>query len=148
MTEDELIKRINRRLAKDGERLCKARGQQMVHDVGEYYVIDEGNLVLANHVVLEEYARALGVLASEDNLLHELTDAGLIGGRTAANCQTHVCEPFHVIPEEPDRLPLEEFHGVAKVAVLAGRIALAAVARQGTCKRFSWARTILERDKA
>jgi hypothetical protein len=66
MTEDALIKRINRKLAPDGQQLRKARGQRAVLDVGEFYMHDrQRNIILQTNVDPEAYARELGVLASE-----------------------------------------------------------------------------------
>lgn len=57
-----LIKRINRRLARDGQRLRTTRGIQMLLDVGEHYVIDlSRNCVVDKYVDVEQLAHQLGV---------------------------------------------------------------------------------------
>ena len=59
-----LIGRINRKLAKDGEKLCVSRGQQMRIDVGDLYIVDvSGNFVVREDIDLEELGHDLGVLA-------------------------------------------------------------------------------------
>lgn len=58
-----LIARINRRLAKQGQKLRTARGIQMFLDVGSHYVIDvRGTFVVHKFVDIEELAHQLGVL--------------------------------------------------------------------------------------
>ena len=58
-----LIQRINRRLAKDGERLHRYRGGQWSTDLGEFYIVDEyRNFLVRGHVDLAALGRELGVL--------------------------------------------------------------------------------------
>lgn len=63
ITTSALVKRINRRLARVGQRLRTTRGIQMLLDVGEYYVIDvSGNFIVEKFVDIEQLAQRLGVL--------------------------------------------------------------------------------------
>jgi hypothetical protein len=58
-----LIQRINRRLAKNGERLHRYRGGQWSTDLGEFYIRDEyRNFLVQGHVDPEALGRELGVL--------------------------------------------------------------------------------------
>ena len=51
ITEATLIKRINRRLAHQGEVLRKRRGSHHDTDLGDYYIVDvHRNVVLAGHL--------------------------------------------------------------------------------------------------
>lgn len=62
ITHGALVKRINRRLAHDGQRLRTTRGVRMFLDVGDHYVIDvDGNYVVDKFVDVEELAHQLGV---------------------------------------------------------------------------------------
>ena len=72
VTEQALIRRINRKLAREGQfgaQLHKYRGGRWLVDLGNFYVIDRdtGGLVQA-HVDLEELAREVGALAKSEKL--------------------------------------------------------------------------------
>src|ERR1700677_4688968 len=58
-----IIKRINRKLAKQGQALRIARGARMQMEVGEYFVVDlQGNFILQQHVDPVELGKEVGVL--------------------------------------------------------------------------------------
>src|SRR5262245_28166716 len=61
LSERAIIQRINRRLAKEYERLCTCRyNSRGWHDLGNYYVIDTyRNAVIHCHITLEDFAREL-----------------------------------------------------------------------------------------
>ena len=71
ITEQALLKRINRKLAHDDERVHKAR-EQWVHELGEYYLVDYGGTassnVLAYHVDIENMGREIGVLRENEEV--------------------------------------------------------------------------------
>ena len=72
VTEQALIRRINRKLAREGqfgEQLHKYRGGHSLIDLGNFYVIDRdtGGLV-QTHVDLEEYGREVGALVKSEEL--------------------------------------------------------------------------------
>ena len=58
-----IIQRINRKLAKDGDKLRKNRSQRWWPEMGDYYIVDEErNAFIRGHVDLEDLGRELGVL--------------------------------------------------------------------------------------
>jgi hypothetical protein len=63
VTERAIQRRINRVLAKQGQRLCRSRPGRAESDLGGYYIIDVyQNVVLATHVDLDQLARELGCM--------------------------------------------------------------------------------------
>lgn len=68
ISENTLLKRINRRLAKDGEKVCTSRSASAWSDVGLHYVINDRNAVVRCHVDLEQLGRELGVLRSNEGI--------------------------------------------------------------------------------
>jgi hypothetical protein len=65
-----LIQRINRQLAKEDEKLCKARVWNT--DTGDYYVVDlNRNVIVGQHVDPEVWGRELGVLHPWEVLAEE-----------------------------------------------------------------------------
>ena len=62
VSESAVIKRINRRLAKDGEQLRTRRSERYWSDLGTHYIVDSNNCVTASHVDLEQLGRELGAL--------------------------------------------------------------------------------------
>jgi len=63
ISESALIKRINRKLAADGERLHTTRGERWRGERGDHFIIDERrNFIVAKHVDVRELARELGCL--------------------------------------------------------------------------------------
>ena len=70
ITENALVKRINRKLAHEGQALQKSRGANAVHSFGEWSVWDVAhNTTLAyTHVDLEQLGRELNVLREDEHL--------------------------------------------------------------------------------
>jgi hypothetical protein len=61
-TTRNLASRINRALARDGERLRRCRADsQAFRELGEFYVTNAGDFVTAKHVDLRALARELRV---------------------------------------------------------------------------------------
>ena len=72
VSERALYQRINRALAKDGERLRKLRGERWRSDLGDYYTIDvQGNYIIATYVDLEGWGREMGVLKAHESVADE-----------------------------------------------------------------------------
>ena len=64
-----LVRRINRRLRRDNERLRTPRGARPRADVGVFYRIDvERNVLIATHVDPERLALQLGVMQLGETL--------------------------------------------------------------------------------
>lgn len=65
--EQNLIRRINRVLMKDGQKLRKSRGEGQKTELGDYYVIDgyRNTLVTSRIYDLEKYAEKLLTSASK-----------------------------------------------------------------------------------
>lgn len=71
VTERALIGRINRRLAHDGEKLCKTRPHEPA-DWGDFHTIDcNRNAIIGTNHNLEEFARELNVMAAGEALSEE-----------------------------------------------------------------------------
>ena len=78
VTERTLIQRINRKLRKAGELLCKNRGffdgprelgrGPYFNELGEYFIVDDRRNVSAMCVNLVELARELGVMRPGETL--------------------------------------------------------------------------------
>ena len=70
ITENALIKRINRKLAHDGQQLRKSRpNSRWRHDFGDYYIIDlETKRLEDADVPLGDLAYSLRVLADDERL--------------------------------------------------------------------------------
>jgi len=67
ITTKGLIQRINRKLAREGQKLRTTRGMQMHIDVGDYWIQDiSGNYVADKYVDPVELGRKLGVLGPSD----------------------------------------------------------------------------------
>ena len=70
VTMQALIKRINRKLAHQDEKLRVARAERVRFDLGDYYVIDVSrNFVISKHVDPEELGRELGVLTEFEKIV-------------------------------------------------------------------------------
>lgn len=63
-----VIKRINRKLAPDGEQLRTCRGGPWEHELGRYFVTNAQNAIASTHVALEGYARGLGALRTDETI--------------------------------------------------------------------------------
>lgn len=69
ITQNALMKRINRALAKEGERLTVTRGERWRSELGDFYVLDVNmNAVVAKHCDPEKLGRELGVLRKWERL--------------------------------------------------------------------------------
>lgn len=68
VTEEILAKRINRKLSRIDERLCKARGANAIRNLGDYYVSNLNNNVLDSFVNIEVLGRELGVLTEREEV--------------------------------------------------------------------------------
>lgn len=65
VSERALIKRINRKLVKENERLAVTRSDRWYSDLGNYYIFDVNtNFVTSAHHDLEELGREMGCLSS------------------------------------------------------------------------------------
>jgi hypothetical protein len=65
VTTGALIKRINRKLALEGQKLIKSGGEAVRTEMGDYYIIDDHNFLVLYRVNLEVLARDLGVLGAD-----------------------------------------------------------------------------------
>ena len=69
ISENALVKRVNRRLNKDGETLRKCRRGPYYRELGDYYVVDYNNLIInrgLNLSDLEDLAKSLGAVAEHE----------------------------------------------------------------------------------
>jgi hypothetical protein len=65
-----IIQRINRRLAKNHEKLCKSRGWQAQQNLGDYYLLDRyRKTVINSNVNVQTFARELGVIQEHEILV-------------------------------------------------------------------------------
>ena len=71
VSQSALVKRLNRKLADDGEYLHTLRGMRAFHDLGRYYILRDGNNIVATHVDPEALGRELGVLRSYETVAEE-----------------------------------------------------------------------------
>lgn len=72
ITENTLIKRINRRLASDGEavrvHLCKWNSRWFT-DLGRYYLVDVNrNTIEGQHIDIEDLGREVGALGATEEV--------------------------------------------------------------------------------
>ena len=66
---DAVVKRINRRLAKNDEKLRVARSERARTEIGDFFIVDVAvNGLLATHVDPEALARVLGVLHASERV--------------------------------------------------------------------------------
>jgi hypothetical protein len=72
VTMRALVQRINRKLAKEGEKLKASRGGRDVAAVGDYYLVDlEANAVCGTFVDPEVLGRKIGVLAQWEHVAED-----------------------------------------------------------------------------
>lgn len=72
VTTNALIKRINRKLAPEGERLRTYRGRHWNSDLGWHYIIDVNrNGLVQGHVDVEKLAREMGVMREHEQIAQE-----------------------------------------------------------------------------
>ena len=70
VTERALLQRINRRLAKDGEQVRKARTERARLELGDYYRIDvSGNVIVGKDEHLEKLGAELGLLQKYEHVV-------------------------------------------------------------------------------
>lgn len=70
ITGRALIARINRKLAREGQRLCILRGNRGESSLGRFYAVDVMfNHVTAQHVDPEKWGLELGVLRHTENVI-------------------------------------------------------------------------------
>ena len=65
VTETAMIQRLRRALRKEGTRLV-----HMPKDAGRYYAVNDRNVVIAQHVDPEAWARDAGVLKPDERVLY------------------------------------------------------------------------------
>jgi hypothetical protein len=69
LSERALIARINRKLIKEEETLCKTRGERWHSDLGYYYIVNiRFNSVTAAHLDIEKLGRELGLIRDYETL--------------------------------------------------------------------------------
>jgi hypothetical protein len=69
ITENALIKRINRKLAPDGKKLRTARSMSVELAVGRYFIFDiYRNFIEVPNIDIEAEGRKLGVLQTREEL--------------------------------------------------------------------------------
>ena len=67
VTEAAAIKRINRALAHENEKLRRARDEQVILNFGYLYVEDYArHIIIATHCDVERLGRELGVLRDDE----------------------------------------------------------------------------------
>jgi hypothetical protein len=70
VSESALVKRINRKLLPEGERLQTSRGAHAEQQLGCHYITDtNGGCVCVQNVDVEAYGRELGVLGVTDRVV-------------------------------------------------------------------------------
>jgi hypothetical protein len=75
ITEGSAVKRINRKLAPEGEKLRTLRGDRYWNDFGRYFIVDtHTGCLVATHVKIADLAAELGVLAPWERI--DATDGG------------------------------------------------------------------------
>ena len=68
VSERGLQKRINKQLAEENERLVKSKGLKTITELGEWYIVDFNNCIVAWHCEIEKLAREIGVLKPSESL--------------------------------------------------------------------------------
>ena len=69
VSERALFARVSRMLAKDGEKLHRAKyGSRAFLSVGLYYIVDSNNVITATNCDLEKLAREIKVIAEWEKL--------------------------------------------------------------------------------
>lgn len=73
VSEKALMARVNRKLAKDGERILKSReGSRLRGNVGDFYLLDVSrNTVLNTHIELGHFAKQRGILRDYETVVSE-----------------------------------------------------------------------------
>lgn len=68
ISKNALIKRINRKLSREDEQLRTLRGERDWSNLGNYYITNGRNNVMAAHVNLERLGRELGALKAHETV--------------------------------------------------------------------------------
>lgn len=69
VSQQALVKRINRKLKQDGQQLKKARGERWKSTTGDYFIVDiNRNFIVKTHIDLVEYGREIGALKAYEGL--------------------------------------------------------------------------------
>jgi hypothetical protein len=73
VSEKALMARVNRKLAREGERILKSReGSRLRGNVGEFYLLDVNrNTVTGTHMELEHVAKEVGALRDYEQVVYE-----------------------------------------------------------------------------
>ena len=69
VSERALVARLQRALAKEGERLQKTRTQRARLELGEYFTVGESNVVARRGFEIEGFARKMGVLREYEEMV-------------------------------------------------------------------------------
>ena len=73
VTVSAIVKRINRKLAADYEKLRASRGARAEMDLGRFFIINVNrNFIVEKHVDVEELARRLNVLADWESVVESV----------------------------------------------------------------------------
>ena len=63
ISERALVARVNRKLAKDGERLHQcSENSKWFNELGRYFVTDQRNYISAKYVPINQLAKELGAI--------------------------------------------------------------------------------------
>jgi hypothetical protein len=68
VSENSLVKRINRKLEAEGEQLRALRHERDWSNLGDHYIVNDRNAVVAAHVDPEALGRELGVLRPNERV--------------------------------------------------------------------------------
>jgi hypothetical protein len=72
VTMRAVLQRLNRKLAKEDEKMAKARGARARFDLGEYFILDtERNFVKCTNVDPVAFAKDYGVLADWETIVED-----------------------------------------------------------------------------
>jgi hypothetical protein len=65
VTEQALFQRIQRKLSKQGEKICKTRGMRARQNLGTYHIVNLYHNTIVNYRIedLEDLARELGAIS-------------------------------------------------------------------------------------
>jgi hypothetical protein len=88
VTTRALTERIARVLARNGQTLRKTRGAPARSAIGDLYILDAKNVIVATNVDLMQLARETGVLKSYEQLIEEDKKMGPSGAPERDNVTT------------------------------------------------------------
>ena len=70
VTARALLARINKALAKNGEKMCATRADTLAHaELGEFYIVNAEEAVTDQRCTLDSVGRKLGVLKAYEELV-------------------------------------------------------------------------------